>query len=38
MYGFTKLGYNNIGSVGVKLLIKAELPLLQKLWIGNYLG
>ena len=28
---------NNIGSTGVKLLVKAELPLLQKLRIGNYL-
>ena len=30
-------GQNNIGSTGAKLLVKAELPLLQKLLIGNYL-
>ena len=29
--------WNNIGSTGVKLLVKAELPLLQNLWLSNYL-
>ena len=28
---------NNIGSTGAKLLVKAELPLLQELQLGNYL-
>ena len=28
---------NNIGIVGTKLLIKAEMPLLERLWLGNYL-
>ena len=37
MYIFYYSDWNNIGSAGMKLLIKAELPLLQTLWIGNYL-
>ena len=37
MYIYFYSDWNNIGSVGMKLLIKAELPLLQKLGIGNYL-
>ena len=28
---------NNLGSAGIKLLIKAELPLLKWLNVGNYL-
>ena len=35
MYIFYYSDYNNIGSVGTKLLIKAELPLLQTLWMSN---
>ena len=35
MYIFYDSGNNNIGSVGTKLLIKAELPLLKRLRIGN---
>ena len=33
-YIFNYSGSNNIGSVGTKLLVKAELPLLQKLHTG----
>ena len=35
-YTFYYSGLNNIGSTGIKLLIKAELPLLQKLQLSNY--
>jgi hypothetical protein len=34
---FNNLAYNNIGSVGAKLLTKINIPLLQLLSIRNYL-
>lgn len=34
---FDYLGYNNIGNQGAKLLVKAELPLLQVLWLSKFI-
>ena len=34
---FGHIAQNNIGSVGAKFLIKAELPQLEKLYLGNHL-
>ena len=30
------LGFNNIGSKGIKLLIKADMPKLLAIWMGYY--
>ena len=35
VYFYYYLVDNNIGSSGLKLLTKASLPILQKLWLGN---
>lgn len=34
---FYHSGKNNLGKAGARLLVKAELPLLEKLFLGNYL-
>ena len=35
---YNKVANNKFGSLGVKYLTKAFLPLLQKLWIGKFYG
>jgi hypothetical protein len=33
---FPEVDENNIGSGGVKYLAKAEMPLLETIWLGDY--
>lgn len=35
-YLFSQLAFNNIGNKGVKMLIKANLPMLEKLSLSTY--
>ena len=37
MYIYYYSYYNKIGSAGIKLLVKAEISLLEKLLLSNYL-